>query len=88
MVLNCDIISLLFAQSEYGKRRIEKKALLFKSGWHGYDCCHATLDNVAMEIIIAAERETESRSVTMAEAMFLQSILGALFSCACYSFHA
>lgn len=72
MVLNHGIIILFFAQSEYGKRRIGK-ALLFKSGWHAYDCCHATFNNVAMEIIIAAERETESRSVTMAEAMFCRA---------------
>lgn len=46
------------------------KPLLFRSGRHAYDCCHATFDNVAMVIAIAAERETESRSVTMAEAGF------------------
>lgn len=47
----------------------------FRSGWHAYDCCHATFDNVAMEIITDAVCETESRSVTMAVAV-LQHTLG------------
>lgn len=61
------------AQNENHKRT--EKALLFRSSWHAYDCCHATFDNVAMEIVTAALHETESRSVTMAEAVFCRAFL-------------
>lgn len=51
-MINCGII-FLSVQNENDKRRIGK-ALPFRSGWQAHDCCHATFDNVAMEIIIAA----------------------------------
>lgn len=79
-------IIILSAQNENDKRRIGE-ALLFRSGWHAYDCCHATFDNVTMVIIIAAERKTESRSVTMAESVFLCWEI-VVFSRVCYSVHA
>lgn len=68
------------------ERRIGR-ALLCRSGWHAYDCCHATFDNVAMVIIITAEREAESRSVTMAQAVcVLQSILHSVLRSVLHTF--
>lgn len=54
--LNRGII-ILSAREEDDESRIGK-ALLFRSAWHAYDCCHATFDNVAMVIIIAADRKS------------------------------
>ena len=59
--------------TEWNDTRRKGEAWVLRRLCRDYDCCHATFDNVAMEIIIGAESEAESRSVTMAGALFCRA---------------